>query len=216
MDFPDEKIMTLEDVKEVPKKYWRLYFDGALNSQGRGVGIVLISLEGVIIKRWFELHFKCTNNIAEYEGLLLGVRLAEYFEAKYIEVVGDSLLVINQANLNYRCKAPRLVTYRDHVTYLLSQFKGVKYWHVPRSKNILAYALFSLGSSLQFSSGADSKAVFFQKVPELSVFSKETWLKKLREYYEVARLSSKRQVALIEEVNDDNPWFYDIKNFIEK
>jgi ribonuclease HI len=54
-----------------------MYFDGSYTLKGVGAGIMLIPLEGDILKYAIQLEFLATNNIAEYEGLVTGLRLAK-------------------------------------------------------------------------------------------------------------------------------------------
>ncbi|KAH9308573.1 hypothetical protein KI387_036484, partial [Taxus chinensis] len=75
---------------------WTLLFDGACSKVGNGAGIVLVSpnLEEFLFS--FKLNFECTNNIAEYEALLLGLRIAWKYGVKDIFAKGDSELVVKQ------------------------------------------------------------------------------------------------------------------------
>src|SRR5262249_4813247 len=77
-DFPDEELLALVDT--TPS--WILHFDGALNSKGGGIGIVLQSPDGVTLPYAFQLSFSATNNVAEYEALLVGLRLALTLEVR--------------------------------------------------------------------------------------------------------------------------------------
>ena len=61
------------DTKTDRGNLWTLFFDGACCKDGFGAGILLISLAGTTYKFSFTLSFPCTNNIAEYEALLLGL-----------------------------------------------------------------------------------------------------------------------------------------------
>jgi ribonuclease HI len=54
-----------------------IYFDGSYTLKGAGAGIVLIPLEGDVLKYDIQLEFLSTNNIAEYEGLVTGLRLVK-------------------------------------------------------------------------------------------------------------------------------------------
>src|SRR5207237_3019054 len=56
-------------------EYWTMYFDGSLMIEGTGAGIVLISLTGERLKYVLQLHFPASNNAAEYEALLHGLRI---------------------------------------------------------------------------------------------------------------------------------------------
>ena len=75
-DFPNEDLMAVLQIEkeESPKKDgWKMYFDGALNALGCGMGAVLISLEGNHCPFTTKLSFECTNNVAEYEACVMGL-----------------------------------------------------------------------------------------------------------------------------------------------
>ncbi|PKI65687.1 hypothetical protein CRG98_013912 [Punica granatum] len=73
-DFPDERILQVSDEEETLG--WKVYFDGAVNSTGFGIGAVLISPEGRHFPVAAKIDFPCTNNIAEYEAFILGLQAA--------------------------------------------------------------------------------------------------------------------------------------------
>jgi ribonuclease HI len=54
-----------------------MYFDGSYTLKGVGAGVMLITLEGDILKYAIQLEFPATNNIVEYEDLVMGLRLAK-------------------------------------------------------------------------------------------------------------------------------------------
>jgi ribonuclease HI len=57
--------------------HWVMYLDGSYTLKGAGAGIVLISPEGDMLRYAIQIEFPATNNIAEYEGLVTGLRLAK-------------------------------------------------------------------------------------------------------------------------------------------
>ncbi|KAK8649492.1 hypothetical protein V6N13_130221 [Hibiscus sabdariffa] len=76
-DFPDEDLMNVSNLEEGDvRDSWVLYFDGASNSIGRGVGAVLISPDNDHYPFTGRLEFLCTNNMAEYEACAMGLRAA--------------------------------------------------------------------------------------------------------------------------------------------
>ena len=84
-EFPDEDLMAVLQIEkeESPKEEgWKMYFDGASNALGRGVGAVLISPNGNHYPFTRKLSFDCTNNVAEYEACVLGLQAA--IEKKYV------------------------------------------------------------------------------------------------------------------------------------
>ena len=75
-DFPDEDLMTvlqIEKEESLEEDGWKVYFDGASNVLGRGVGAILISPEGNHCPFTAKLSFDCTNNMAEYEACVMGL-----------------------------------------------------------------------------------------------------------------------------------------------
>ena len=70
--------------------------DEASNRHGAGLGIVLISPDGLVIEQTVNLGFTASNNEAKYEALLAGLKLALYIKATELMVYSDSQLVVNQ------------------------------------------------------------------------------------------------------------------------
>ena len=92
-----------------------MYLDGSYCKDGSRAGILLISPHGITYKFSFTLIFPCTNNITEYEALLLGLRLAHKHGIKCLFFVGDFELVISQVREVYVSKNKRLKQYRNVV-----------------------------------------------------------------------------------------------------
>ena len=83
------------DKEEHPEESgWKMYFDGASNALRRGVGAVLISLEGNHCPFTAKLSFECTNNATEYKACVLGLQAAIQKKINTLNVYGDSALVI--------------------------------------------------------------------------------------------------------------------------
>ena len=72
----DEKSVGLIAVQE--SLQWKVYVDGATNQKGSGVGLVLISLEKLVVEKSLRLGFSATNNEAEYEVLLEGMSMVRW------------------------------------------------------------------------------------------------------------------------------------------
>jgi ribonuclease HI len=75
-------------------EHWVMYFDGSLKLGGGGAGVLFISPRGEQLKCVFQILFEVSNNEAEYEALLHGLRLAISLGIKQLLVYGDSLQVI--------------------------------------------------------------------------------------------------------------------------
>ena len=79
-----EKIKD-EKVDEI----WRMNFDGAHSRSRKGVGVVITSPKGHTFNFSFRLEFEATNNVAEYEALLLGLEIAKDMGLKMLSIKGD-------------------------------------------------------------------------------------------------------------------------------
>jgi ribonuclease HI len=90
---------------------WKMYFDGACSREGSGVGIVFISPTKEVIPMSYKLEFDTTNNISEYEALLLGLKDAKDMGIDKLSVFGDSELIIHQIKNIYQTKQQRLKQY---------------------------------------------------------------------------------------------------------
>jgi hypothetical protein len=74
---------------------WKMYFDGACSREGSSVGIVFISPNQEFIPMSYKLEFYTTNNISEYESLVLGLKAAKDMGIDKIYDFGDSELIIH-------------------------------------------------------------------------------------------------------------------------
>ena len=75
-----------------------MYCNGSLKLGGAGIGVLLISLDVKQLKYVLQILWPATNNEAEYEALLHGLRVAVSLGIKRLLVYGDSSVVINQVN----------------------------------------------------------------------------------------------------------------------
>ena len=89
----------------------------------------------------YKLVFECTNNVEEYEALILGLKVLKELSAKRIDVHGDSELIINQIKGIYQAKHPRLRAYWNLVLDFLEKFPEYNLSTIPREKNQVDDAL---------------------------------------------------------------------------
>jgi len=81
---------------------WQMYFHGSSTQGGAGAGLVFFSPNGLVSHHSYRQHFPCTNNVAEYEALLIGLELAAVMRMRSIHVLkGDSQLVVRQVIAEY-------------------------------------------------------------------------------------------------------------------
>ena len=95
MDFIAEWTEVQLPALDVSHEYWSMYFDGSVMAPGSGAKVVLISLDGSRFRYAIRLHFSASNNAAEYEALINGLRIAIELGATRLYVRGDSELVID-------------------------------------------------------------------------------------------------------------------------
>lgn len=115
---------------------------GARGNPGPGAcGAVVKDQTGNIIRREGKFLGVCTNNEAEYHGLILGMETALELGADCIEVNMDSELVIKQLRGEYRVKEPRLGQLYTKAKALEQKFNEVQYFAVRREKNKEADAI---------------------------------------------------------------------------
>jgi ribonuclease HI len=103
-----------------------MHFDDAFNLPSAGAGTVLTSPSRdklfYAIQLCFKLEHKVSNNIAEYEGLLAGLRAANALGIKCLIVKGDSQLVVNFSNKSYTPKYEHMVAYLEELQKMEKRF----------------------------------------------------------------------------------------------
>ncbi|CAL9006044.1 unnamed protein product, partial [Prunus brigantina] len=107
----------------------------AQRSSRSGAGVVIESPQG---QRWqfaFQLDFRCTNNQAEYEALIIGLEILQGMKATRVLVYGDSQLVINQLTGDYQCTSENLALYYVTALNTADQFSRISFVHIPRAEN---------------------------------------------------------------------------------
>jgi ribonuclease HI len=124
-----------------------MYFDGSLKLEGAGAGVLLISPTGEQLKYVLQIFWKVSNNEAEYEALLHGLRLAVSLGIKQLLVYGDSAVVINQVNKSWDRNKENMDAYCLEVRKLENKFYGLEFHHIVRDNNVAADVLSKLGST---------------------------------------------------------------------
>ena len=127
--------------------HWRVYVDGAANQKGSGIGLVLISPEGIAIEKSLRLWFSATNNEAKYEALLQGMTMVQKLGRRVMEAFSDSKLVVGQVMGELEARDARMQEYLGRVKRLQSGFESFNLTHVSRSGNTHADSLATLATS---------------------------------------------------------------------
>ncbi|XP_074346256.1 uncharacterized protein LOC141685030 [Apium graveolens] len=168
--------------------WWILHVDGALNNNGAGAGIVLITLEGHHPMSAIHFKFYVTNNDPEYEALINGLKIALEVGVMNLIARSDSELV-NQVNGGFQARGPRTELYMRCMRRLLEKFGSAKLEGMPREDNNNADALAKMGSQMdsvrlgQIPLGSQE----IPSIPEIGVFQtqvipQETWMTPIHNY----------------------------------
>ena len=126
---------------------WEVHVDGASDQKGSGIGLVLISLEKVIIEKSLRLDFSAMDNEAKYEALLIGMAMVQRMGGKSVKVFSDSRLVVGQVKGEFEAKDERMQGYLSQVKCLWSKFDSFDLLHIPRNGNAHADSLAMLATS---------------------------------------------------------------------
>uniref|UniRef100_A0A2N9F310 Uncharacterized protein n=1 Tax=Fagus sylvatica TaxID=28930 RepID=A0A2N9F310_FAGSY len=182
---------------DYPSEQWKLYFDGAANAVGSGIGAVLVSPKGQQTPIAVKLGFDCTNNMTEYEACIVGLQAALEFGAYELEVFGDSLLIVSQTNGEWQARDPKLIPYQRYISRLVPKFKYITFTYTPRAHNHFADALATLASLIKLVEGDDVRPLRIETrdIPAYCVCVEEC--------------------MNVEAEIDNKPWYYDIKRFIQ-
>jgi ribonuclease HI len=124
-----------------------MYFDGSLMLGGAGAGVLLISPMGEQLKYVLQIFWKVSNNKAEYDALLHGLRLAASLGIKRLLVYGDSVVVINQVNKSWDGNKKNMDAYCLEVRKPENKFCGLEFHHVVRDNSVAVDVLSNLGST---------------------------------------------------------------------
>ncbi|KAA0042174.1 gypsy-like retrotransposase [Cucumis melo var. makuwa] len=114
---------------------------------GARVDIILISPKKHMLPYSFAFAELCSNNMAQYQALIIGLQMALEIGVSFIEIYGDSKLIINLLSLQYDMKHEYLKPYFTYARQLMEKFDSVMLVHVPRTKNKRADTLANLATT---------------------------------------------------------------------
>ena len=102
---------------------------------------MIVSPDGHIVAKIGKFLGDSTNNVAEYMGLILGLKRAKAMGIKELEVLSDSELLVKQLNGEYTVKADHLMPLHQEAQALLKAFPEISVRHIPREENAQADAM---------------------------------------------------------------------------
>jgi ribonuclease HI len=145
-DFLAEWVDTQLTTPPIQAELWTMYFDGSLMKTGAGAGLLFISPLRKHVCYVIRLHFPASNNVAEYEALVNGLRIAVELGVRRLDAHGDSQLVIDQVMKNSHCRDRKMEACCDEVRRLEDKFYGLELNHVARQYNETADELAKIAS----------------------------------------------------------------------
>ncbi|XP_070024901.1 uncharacterized protein [Nicotiana sylvestris] len=148
--FPNEEVNSVKVISTCTNA-WKMFFDGVVNAKGVGIGAILISPTGQHYLATARLRFFCTNNTVEYEAYIMGMNMEIDQDVEELLIMGDSDLIIRQAQGVWETRDVKLIPYRQHVEDLSKRFKSVEFRYILRFHNELVDALATLASILPYS-----------------------------------------------------------------
>jgi ribonuclease HI len=112
-----------QNIPQPSNQAWLIFTDGAWGQSGAKASVVLVAPSSLRLKYAARLEFRATNNIAEYEGLFLGLNKAKALLARRLLIKIDSQVVANQVEKEYMAREPELVRYLALVRALERRFR---------------------------------------------------------------------------------------------
>ncbi len=127
---------------------FRAQIDGAArgNPGPAGAGVYIEAEEDRPAEELFESLGETTNNVAEYRALLLALRRAKERRADTVEILSDSLLLVQQVNGIFKVRAPHLIPIVSDAIRRARSFRRFSIRHIPREQNRKADRLANLGA----------------------------------------------------------------------
>ena len=122
VDFINGWIELQMPEEKLDNTYWTIHFDGSNQLEGSGAGVVFASPRGDKFCYVLRLMFPCTNNAAEYEALLHGLRIDKKMHLSRVRCFVDSDLVAQQVSGKWDSKDPLMAAYHREVDAVAGHF----------------------------------------------------------------------------------------------
>ena len=176
VDHPSLEIQLEKDVElgiyEVEMRPWVFKFDGSSTEKSAGAGIVIMSPKGIKATLYFNLAFKCTNNQAEYEALVIDLEILMELGVQEVHIIRDSQLVFRQLTREYKCNILFMAPYYTASTQLLDSFHSIDFEYVSRESNWKVDELAQVASGVKMSEELTHKLIVIGKTDHPSIYEK--------------------------------------------
>ncbi|XP_075659174.1 uncharacterized protein LOC142629068 [Castanea sativa] len=132
VDFIAEFTLLEDDSPDNETQLWTIQTDGSSAKKKGGVGVIINTPNEEKLRYGVQLKFPTTNNEAEYEGILTGLRLGKALGAKNLLIQSNSKLVIGQIREEYEAKEERMQKYLKLTKHLAREFDKLEFVRIPR------------------------------------------------------------------------------------
>lgn len=170
----DDEKASMVSQNQKKEDFWTLYFDGSKTKEGVGVGCVLTDPKKNKTSIACSIEFECTNNVAEYEALIQGLKKAIDLGVKDLKVYGDSKIIMKQIRNLIHCISNRLTRYQQEVWDLMPAFSSFNICSIPRYLNVDVDLLANVASHLIPSENFEPNAFSAELIYRTSVLDNVT------------------------------------------
>jgi ribonuclease HI len=125
---------------------WIIHVDGSATRQGGGAGVMIKAPNGESLLSSWRLEFWVTNNEAEYEAVIAGLRIAQEMGAEHVELRSDSQVIVGHIQGTFEAKGEKMKLYLSRVQDMQASLKRFSIIKIPRSQNEEADLLARMGS----------------------------------------------------------------------
>ena len=162
-----------------------------ISKLGCGVGVLLISPKEEHTPISVKLDFDVTNNGADYEACIIGLKATVALDVQKLRVYGDSSLIINQISGRWKVRSESLTPYQSHLEQVASQIREVEYTYLRLEENQFADTLARLASMVRILNDLTHIPLIIEKRQE----------------------PAHEEEIKVHNLTQDEPWFTDIKNY---
>lgn len=143
LEFDGKEDLVAQELEEEENllRGWKLYIDRSSTQHGFGCGVVVITPNGLMLKQLVKPKFNASNNEAEYEALLAGLRIMLALRVKQAQVFNDSLLIVNQVKGKYAQTDEGMSRYCRKAVNLARKIEEFSIDYFPMDENKMTYAL---------------------------------------------------------------------------
>ncbi|GKA57156.1 reverse transcriptase domain-containing protein [Tanacetum coccineum] len=163
-----------------PENAWKLFTDGALISDGSGAGLMVVSPEGKEYAYALRFEFETTNNVAEYEALLSGLRIAKEMEIRELIIFVDSQLVANQVKGLFEARQPTIKQEQNKKADALRKLASMTFSKL--AKEVLVEVI-------------QNKSITERGVADIVKEERDNWMTSIREFLRPGTLPDDPQKA---------------------